>query len=499
MTEGKKAKYYTGYAVISVDSFKSASTYRKYVQWDAVQSEDAYNRHTQDGDRFYFCLKGGFEFIHEDDSAYALSMIAVRIDITGELTGVYTRDMDSLKGEGDLKLKSPEALEKILNMSFNKTFKPYPMGDVLDRGGLQKMLDSGVSALELYDVVRDRWDGYKIISVPGKKGENVLDRNNKLLSPKQWFTHIIEPEDEGPNAYSPFIDHNFFICEYERGDTYKYYFLTTTGKVIPINLPGDHPKCKIYRFYDGYAVVKSFYGETIIGKDGKLICKRWFRRCTNEKDSAGTFYVEKDGLCNRIKKGKGVISPKRWFDSFDGYNDGYARVRLGEKYNFIDLDANLLSDTYFEYADDFKYGYATVKLDGKHNILSRDGKLMFPKMWFDYISPYYKIAKLEDRHYATVTQGEKHNIITLDGRILSPDMWFDDCECYSEMGNFIVKVDDMYNILSRDGKLISPKMWFDDINHDFDGEKITAYRFNEKCCIEYYFIYEDGTVVNTNE
>lgn len=134
LNEGKKAKYYTGYTVIPVDTFKSASTYRKYVQWDAVQSEDIYDEYTQDGDRFYFCLKGGFEFIKEDDSAYALSMIAVRIDITGELTGVYTRDMDSLDGEGDLELKSPEALEKILNMSFSKTFKPYPMYDAVRRG-----------------------------------------------------------------------------------------------------------------------------------------------------------------------------------------------------------------------------------------------------------------------------------------------------------------------------------------------------------------------------
>ena len=134
LNEGKKAKYYTGYTVIPVDTFKSASTYRKYVQWDAVQSEDIYDEYTQDGDRFYFCLKGGFEFIKEDDSACALSMIAVRIDITGELTGVYTRDMDSLDGEGDLELKSPEALEKILNMSFSKTFKPYPMYDAVRRG-----------------------------------------------------------------------------------------------------------------------------------------------------------------------------------------------------------------------------------------------------------------------------------------------------------------------------------------------------------------------------
>ena len=451
LNEGKKAKYYTGYTVIPVDTFKSASTYRKYVQWDAVQSEDIYDEYTQDGDRFYFCLKGGFEFIKEDDSAYALSMIAVRIDITGELTGVYTRDMDFLDGEGDLELKSPEALEKILNMSFSKTFKPYPMYDAVKRVGTRKLLDSGVSPLELCTYEHECDDGYRIITVEGL-GQNVTDENGKLLSPKQWFEFCEEAQciTYDKDDYIVKLPCDFFICAVgNKLHRARYKFLTKNGKIKNTDVREDMLP-NIGSFIDGYAHVTTTKGQGVINTNGKLIGGRFFDWCNKRSDSAGTWAVIEDGLCNRISKNKGLISPK-WFTEFGKYaENGYAHVILDEKHNFIDLDGNLLSPVWFHNAYKNTDGCITISVDGRENVVDENGNL------------------LSDTYFDTVGNFKK--------------------------GYATVKLDGMYNILSRDGKLMSPKIWFDFISRDFDGEKITADLDGER-----YFIYEDGTVVNTHE
>lgn len=335
LTEGKKAKYYTGYAVISVDTFKSANTYRKYVKWDAVQDKNIYKAYTQGGDRFYFCLKGGFEFIKEDDSAYALSMIAVRIDITGELTGVYTRDMDSLDGEGDLELKSPEALEKILNKPFNKTFKPYPMYDAIERGGLQKLLDSGVSVMELYDFDdMTQFSNYTLVRLNNKY--NIVTNDGKFASTDKWF--------DGFNWSGRRSDLYQDECMRKGKYGYLYIDLTSGGRAFSTN----------------------WY---IVDVDGRLLSPHPFEKCVETRNHV-LFVLRPNRDWTIMGKDGNLIYPNQDFTSFEVCSDDLILVTKKtqdfKQYNFVDATGCLISPGWF---DKFECGYRKTT-----GYLEKDGK-----------------------------------------------------------------------------------------------------------------------------
>ena len=63
--------------------------------------------------------------------------------------------------------------------------------------------------------------------------------------------------------------------------------------------------------------------------------------------------------------------------------NGYFRVELNDKVDFMNIDGELLSGTWFDKSFTFdENGYALVKLNNKWNIINTDGGLISDK-WFD--------------------------------------------------------------------------------------------------------------------
>lgn len=64
------------------------------------------------------------------------------------------------------------------------------------------------------------------------------------------------------------------------------------------------------------------------------------------------------------------------FDWVDSFNEGFAKVKLNDKYNFINTEEQLLSKQWFDCAKDFYKGFAEVKLNDKWNIINTEGQIL---------------------------------------------------------------------------------------------------------------------------
>ena len=127
------------YTIIPIDSYQEAQKYSRYTSWCVAQSDTAFDNYTSQGQKFYFCLINGFESVRKNDDGaplneYGLSMISVLVDCGGDLERVTTRYNHDYNGENNPGLESPEQLEKVLNVPFYQTFKPYTEEELEEKG-----------------------------------------------------------------------------------------------------------------------------------------------------------------------------------------------------------------------------------------------------------------------------------------------------------------------------------------------------------------------------
>jgi hypothetical protein len=126
-----------------------------------------------------------------------------------------------------------------------------------------------------------------------------------------------------------------------------------------------------------------------------------------------------DNTKQRLANGE---SPDRIFDFVDDFSEGYSKVRLNKKWNFINTDGEYLSDKWFDSSiqDDvyiFRGGYAKVKLNKKYNFINKNGEII-SDTWFDYVGRIFREG------YLIVSLNKKWNFINKNGEIIS-DTWFD--------------------------------------------------------------------------
>ena len=129
---------------------------------------------------------------------------------------------------------------------------------------------------------------------------------------------------------------------------------------------------------------------------------------------------------NFINRNNKLLSDT-WFDAAYDFYNGYAKVNFNDKWNFIDTNGKLISDTWFGWVDDFINGYAMVLLDNKWNLIDRNGKRV-SNTWYDWVDYFHN-------GYAKVNFNDKFNFIDTNGKLIS-DTWFD-------------WVDDFYNGYAR--------------------------------------------------
>ena len=251
----------SNYKIIPINSFEEAEPYGQYTSWCVTHGQDAFDNYTAYGNRFYFCLRNGFQNVPKDDenaplNEWGLSMIAVNIDMDGNLTRVTTRYNHDHNGENNPQLETPEQLENVLNVPFYQTFKPYTRQELLDMGVVpfdmvQELLDYGKDPEEIFQYVKHCRNGYAMVDLNGKC--NFINGEGRLVSPT-WFD-----------------DCEYFENGYARVELNgKWNFINGEGRLVS---PTWFDYCE--NIGNGYAMVKLNGKYNLINGDGRLVSPTW--------------------------------------------------------------------------------------------------------------------------------------------------------------------------------------------------------------------------------
>ena len=396
-----------GYNIIQINSFKEAKEYSKYTTWCVTQDENAFDNYTKGGNRFYFCLKQGFENIQQDDNGaplneYGLSMIAVNIDANGDLTRITTRYNHDFNGENNNGLCTVEQLEDVLDVNFYQVFKPYTREELHSMGivmfdEVQDLLDSGKDPKDIFDYFNGFNEGVAVVKLNSKW--NIIDIKGKLLY-NQWF------------EYFGNFKEGFSIVKLNG----KWNFIDTKGNLLSPNQWFDY----VYYFKDGFACIKLNDKWNFIDTNGKLLSpNKWFEQASNFNE--GFSVVKLNGMWNFINTKCELLSKNQWFNSVYNFHCGFGIVELNGKFNFINKKGKLLlPNLWFEKCRDFNDGFAVVELNKKWNFINKKGELLSPNQWFDFVYNFKD-------GFVQVKLNGKWNFIDTKGNLLSKNQWFDYC------------------------------------------------------------------------
>ena len=126
------------YTIVHIDDFEEAEEYGEYTGWCVVHYEEMYDKYTMHGiNRFYFCLKNGYETLEEKKGPgcpldeYGLSMIAVSVNEYGGLNTVTCRWNHENKGNDNI--MTEEQLSKIIGRNFYDVFLPWSDEEITEK------------------------------------------------------------------------------------------------------------------------------------------------------------------------------------------------------------------------------------------------------------------------------------------------------------------------------------------------------------------------------
>ena len=381
-----------GYTIIPIETFEQANKYSEYTSWCVTNDEKAFKSYAQCLNRFYFCLKNGFENTPKNDegaplNTYGLSMISVEVDMNGDLLRITTRYNHDFNGENNEGLCTVEHLEDILDVNFYKVFLPYTREELHERGiilfdEVQGLLENSVDPYMIFDYIYDEYENYRLVIL--NKKYNFIDTNWNYLT-DQWFDW----------------------CD---------------------------------SFRNGYARVILYNKSNWIDTNGDYLSEQWFDYCDEFK--AGYSAVKLNNKWNWIDTNGNYLT-EQWFDVCYGFHECYAKVILNNKWNFIDTNFKYLSEQWYDDCDEFINGYACVKLNYKWNWIDINGKYI-SEQWFDEYNRFHD-------DYACVKLNNKWNFIDTKGNILS-EKWFDWCNDFSN-GYARIILNGKWNLIDTNGKI----------------------------------------------
>ena len=188
----------------------------------------------------------------------------------------------------------------------------------------------------------------------------------------------------------------------------------------------------------------------------KLLFDQWFEYLDNFHD--GFARVQLNRKYNFIDT-KGNIRFDQWFDYVENFHDGFAKIELNGKYNFIDTKGNILADQWFDYVDNFHDGFVCVELNGKYNFIDTEGNILADQ-WFDYVDNFHN-------GFAKARLNGKYNFIDTEGNIRF-DQWFDYVENFHD-GFACVDLNRKFNFIDKEVNILSDQWfdWADDFHNGF--------------------------------
>jgi hypothetical protein len=248
-------------------------------------------------------------------------------------------------------------------------------------------------------------------------------------------------------------------------------------------------------FWYGYAKILKGDSFNILSINGNILFKTWFEQIGFYSEN-GTFPVKKDGKWGIVDTlERYVICPT--FDYIDRFNDGYAIVKLGEKYSFINQQGETVVPFLYESASFFKDGLASVSLrKGKkisYGVIDTTFKFI-TKPKYKYIGDYYFGR-------AVCQKGLKYGYLDKQGRVAIKFK-------YDYASNFfdnlsIVKIkNDNYVINSFGQLLVGPNKELYILNKSMENTILCIYEgslisflFKNKCENRFVYRTTSGRVI----
>ena len=394
----------------------------------------------------------------------------LRIDPTvvqnsrGLFVGRYGVWIGNMYANGGIKLGDiPELKSALVTYDKNRTQLPQ--------------IKDCKSLSELIEWVKDLSDDFK----PVRKQSDAKENLEKAYEDDEWLVYV-------PHSYAAARrgGEDTHWCTASENDYYYNYYSKQGPLYINIR-KSDGAKFQFHfesvQFMDAddnhIRLNKIGLSGGVVDFYAKIDPKFEFRLKFDwiEDFKEGFARVKLNGKCNFINH-EGQLLSQQWFDRVGTFNEGFATVELNGKWNAINAEGELLSQQWFDFVWYF-HGCAKVQLNDKYNFISKERKLLFTQ-WFDYAWAFYKglaIVKLNGRY----------DFINTEGQFLSKQ-WFDDTGNFKD-GFAKVKLNGKWNFIDTKGQLLF-QLWFDDVGNFEEG--LARVELNGK----YNFINTEGKLLS---
>ena len=292
---------------------------------------------------------------------------------------------------------------------------------LIDKSG-KKLTDAIYDSISLPNDVIVHWDSTPIL-VKQNGVYGYIDKTGKT---------IIDPTYESAIGFC-----NGMACVKVGG---KYGFIDPSGQLV---ISAEYDGSPSVFDTNGYAPVVKGSESGYIDKKGNAVGKyRPVDYSTGEKD--GKYgYVDKNGNF--------IIEPS-FNTAYMFAGNGIARVKIGDKYRFINKQGQFITGLEFDNAGDFKSGVARVKVGDLWGLINDKGEYVVePK--YDYIGDMNC-----DR--SGFIQEKKAGYLDKNGKVVINPIFDSLSYKYQNVGQFgddgyaIVRVDDKFGVIDKNGKYI---------------------------------------------
>ena len=389
------------YKIIPINSFEEAQQYGQYTSWCVTHYQNMFDSYTSDGiNQFYFCLKNGFENLQPQQGEnfpldeYGLSMIAVSVDSDGALNTCTCR-WNHDNGGNDSIMDTKE-ISQVIGQNFYEVFKPNNHFD--------ESIEKAISLIAYGEDPEDIFDDWNEDNISGGHVFSFHDKWN-ILSPKleimsdKWYSFII-----------PIARENKYIIE-RKGKQFNLFDRSLQPMI-------DTWVDKIMPLWNGDFQIRLNKNINIVDNVGKFRSPIWFD-CIYEKYPDNHYIIKKNDLKNLLLP-NGRLALKTWVKS------------IGHPY----------------------YGWMVVNCEGKYNFINLNGDVLLPE-WVSKVSEFDNTLGIAEVIKKINNDGFVYNYVNTNGQFLS-DEWFDICVPNdSNNGDFVAMVskDNVFYYLYPDGTL----------------------------------------------
>ena len=248
---------------------------------------------------------------------------------------------------------------------------------------------------------------------------------------------------------------NGYAAVEEEPNSAIYTFIDRNGKPLT-----DQTFRMPYDFSEGYAVVKvdvtggGHYRYTYMDTEGKLFGQPRYLAATSF--SEGYAAVQGNDKNWMVLNKRFVATANNLpYDEIANFHEGLARVRIGERYGFIDTTGNLviaMSDDWC--SERFSEGLCLIKRGGKFGYMDMQGRVVIPCQ-FTYAEDFSCSRAIASKSQPDENSGmiTSRGVIDHKGEWVVEEGKFDWIETFSE-DYAVVALDGKYGFANVNGRVV---------------------------------------------